>query len=269
VIEKNDYMKMNNVKNLMCLCLLFFIGTQGNAQVSIGSTEAPSKAALLQLKNLEVTNPTSVTGTTNVTADKDGGGLGLPRVMLVDKTTLQPFIPADAAWTANTDKVKEKHAGLMVYNIYVSPVGETNADKQFQQGIYLWDGSVWALAGEGNNKGERYFRMPPFGLPMLKITQPTDPKPTYDLYAEYVRQFTKDTSDPTDIFVSNNSTIARVPSPVSDRLYKKEELDYVVTYYDNKVIKVNSINTNGVMIYEVLDTDPAPTSFINILFIVK
>lgn len=107
------------------------------AQVTIGLDEETEKAALLQIKNVKVTMPASVTDPSNASVDKDGGGFALPRVHLVDKTTLEPFIPIhDMDWIeAQVNKIKEKHAGLMVYNL------TTTGD--FEQGVYVWDGAQW------------------------------------------------------------------------------------------------------------------------------
>jgi hypothetical protein len=57
----------------------------------------------------------------------------------VDKITLEPFVSIeDADWVNVTiNKIKDKHIGLMVYNIYVSPGTETNKEKIFRQGVYI------------------------------------------------------------------------------------------------------------------------------------
>lgn len=251
-----------NLKLLLLVIPIFFSLKSINAQVSIGTTVPPVKGALLEVKNKEAVNPGSVTDENNVTSDK--GGLGLPRVSLVNKNTLEPFIlTTDTEWTnAITLKTKEKHAGLTVYNISETAIGETDANKIFYKGIYVWDGNQWYSITDAS----RFFYMPAFNLPMNSITLAGDPKPTYDLYAEYKKQFTKGGNS---LFVSNNSGIANIPSPESDKLYSSRELDYVVTHYDDTVIKINSISADGVMEYEVKDTDPLPTSFVNVLFIIK
>jgi len=253
-----------NLKLLILVAILFFSIKSTNAQVSIGITTPPAKAALLEVKNKEAINPNLITDDTNITSDK--GGLGLPRVNLVNKETLEPFIStSDIEWiNAASLKTKEKHTGLTVYNIKETPIGEINSNKIFYKGIYVWDGEQWYSITDAN----RFFFMPAFNLPLTSITLPGDPKPTYDLYAEYKKQFTNNNVD-NPLFVSNNSSIANVPSPENDRLYLPRELDYVVTYYDDTVIKINSITIDGIMEYEVKDTDPLPTSFVNIVFIVK
>lgn len=129
------------------------------SQVTVGSAIPPERASLLEIKNQEADSK-------NVTSTK--GGLGLPRVFLVDKTTLEPFISlTDTDWTnAVTSKIKEKHAGLMVYNIYESPATETDTNKKFRQGIYIWDGVKWNLETKDDS---RYFSPPSFNIPLGTI----------------------------------------------------------------------------------------------------
>lgn len=248
------------------LGLLLIIGSLNSyAQVTIGIETKPAEGAMLELKNKDATNPSKVNVIENITSDK--GGLALPRVWLTNKKTLEPFIPvADVDWTnASITKIKEKHAGLTVYNINNSSATETDLDKIFHQGIYVWDGAQWSQVGDSKVR-ERYFPMPAFNLPLTKITGTDDTKPTYDLYAEYKKQFTNDAGNP---LFKSSVAMNGIPSPGYDRLYIASELDFVVTYYDDSVLKINSIDSNGVMTYEVKNTDPGPNSFINIIFVIK
>ncbi|MDH6310873.1 hypothetical protein M2451_003684 [Dysgonomonas sp. PFB1-18] len=109
--------------------LLFLIAIELQAQVTVGSGTEPNKAALLDLKTQDASNPTSVTDDSNITTTT--GGLLLPRVKLTSLTSLEPFIIG----ATETDKIK--HAGLLVHNI--------NATNMFKQGTYQWDGTQWKL----------------------------------------------------------------------------------------------------------------------------
>ncbi|MDR1501434.1 MAG: hypothetical protein LBT43_03140, partial [Prevotella sp.] len=103
-----------------------------HAQVTIGSGKAPSRAALLEIKDQEP-------DLQNVTSTK--GGLALPRVSLVNTATLEPFIATtDADWTNTTTQadLKKIHVGLMVYNL--------NTTLPFTKGIYVWTGEKWTVA---------------------------------------------------------------------------------------------------------------------------
>lgn len=250
-------------KQLIFLLLLFLIPwTFVKSQVTIGSLIPPAKASLLELKNQENQNPASTIDANNISSTQ--GGLGLPRVALVNKTTLEPFIvTSDSEWIdALTSKIKEKHAGLIVYNIYNSADSETDADKIFQEGTYLWDGQKWELAF----RGRKIFPCPAFNLPLSSVSEIGDPDMTFDLYQEYAQQFTKTGNSH---FFSNNPTLGVIPNREADKLYEKRELDYVVTYYDESILTINGIDPDGVMSYRVKSVAPAPTAFINIIFVIK
>ncbi|WP_165023685.1 hypothetical protein [Dysgonomonas sp. ZJ279] len=115
-------------KVYLILLAVFLLNYTLSGQVTIGSGFGPVQAALLQIKDQEpkADNITSQTG-----------GIVLPRVQLLNASTLEPFISTgDTEWiNASTSRVKELHTGLMVYNL--------NTAAPFKQGIYIWDGSMW------------------------------------------------------------------------------------------------------------------------------
>ncbi|MDR2056934.1 MAG: hypothetical protein LBP83_01365 [Dysgonamonadaceae bacterium] len=111
-----------------------FFSCKAVAQVTIGMIEEPNRAALLDLKTQAPSTPDGPT------TDLGGGGLQLPRVFLVDRKTLEPFIPTtDPDWG---EDLKKKHTGLEVYNLSI-----TNGLKA---GVYYWDGSQWQSAEDRN-----------------------------------------------------------------------------------------------------------------------
>ncbi|MDR2627733.1 MAG: hypothetical protein LBC40_06840 [Dysgonamonadaceae bacterium] len=125
-METRIYKKIGQI--LLCLALC---AGSAQAQVTIGSGEQPVKGALLDIKE-QAANSDNVTSTR--------GGLLLPRVKLKNKSTLEPFIPiTDPDWVNQaTSRIKELHAGLIVYNLTtVNP---------FRPGVYVWDGSQWTPA---------------------------------------------------------------------------------------------------------------------------
>ncbi|NDW10041.1 hypothetical protein [Dysgonomonas sp. 520] len=130
----------HTIKNLLLAAMLFpATFTALHAQVTVGSDTEPTKAALLELKTQQTAGTVpSVIDDANITSTT--GGLLLPRVKLVNVNTMQPFIANNNAdWVANTNSIKEKLAGLMVYNL-------TN-DGIFYPGVYTWDGSAWMTSG--------------------------------------------------------------------------------------------------------------------------
>lgn len=220
------------------------------AQVTIGSDGIPNRAALLDVKDL--INP----GANNETATT--GGLLLPRVLLLDQTTLEPFISrTDAEWVnASTSKIKEKHIGLQVYNL-----SETNG---FTKGMFVWDGAKWERQDYTPLNVNYFFYLPSFNIEIQGTVNHV-----IDLYAEYERQFTRQLNSN---FVSNsNYTLDVLPMAGTNRLYKRHELDYVITDYDETIINVGtiSISNDGKLSFDVTNTNTSKKSYFNILFIIK
>lgn len=109
------------------------------AQVTIGADESSVEGSLLQLKDkIGIIDD-------GVNASK---GFNLPRVNLTDAANLFPMFLTDPdistsgaspVYTANKATLDLTHKGLMVYNI--------NATAPFVQGVYIWNGAKWVLAG--------------------------------------------------------------------------------------------------------------------------
>ena len=120
-------------------------------------------------------------------------------------------------------------------------------------GYYYFDGNLW----QPFNGHKEPLYLPSFNLPMITMGANT-----FDLYTEvYKKQFTK-TGNP--LFVSSNPNLTQIPD-----VYAAEQLDFIVTYYDNTVIQVTGISSAGVLSYNVIDTNPSTNSFINIILINK
>jgi hypothetical protein len=247
-------MKTFNFKIIMLIAILALASLSLKAQVVIGSPQLePEKAMLLDLKN-QTANPS-----TNETVNDEGGGLGLPRVRLVNRTTLEPFIsdsPADL-----TADVKKLHTGMVVYNLSTGISG-------FQQGLYVWDGNEWAKMQDDNNSktaSQKFFYMPSFNI---ELTGNVGDKDSFNLYEEYKRQFTRNSSNPQ--FKSNPGFTGNVvPTRADGQLYEANELDYVVTYYDTQVIQVDSISNAGLLSYTIKGLTLTLNSFINVVLVVK
>ena len=106
------------------------------SQVTIGAGIEPARAALLDLKDNDPDGE-------NVTSKT--GGLILARVKLVDKNTLEPFIPkTDPDWinAVKQAALMKDHVGLMVYNL--------NDKDGFSEGTYIWNGAEWITFAEGS-----------------------------------------------------------------------------------------------------------------------
>jgi hypothetical protein len=253
-----NIMKEFKLQQIMTIALLFItvLSVRVNAQVLIGSNKSTEKAAILEIKTIEpATTITNVTDNGNVTVDAKGGGVGLPRVKLADRETLEPFVSkTDLDWIANTDNLKEHHAGLTVYNLTNDPA------KNLRQGTYIWNGAKWALTG-----GKRFFYMPSFNIEIQ-----ANGLKTVDLYDEYARQFTKDA---THQFISSNDELTAISALENGVIYTKDELDYVVTYYDSAVMDAPTFDTginSGKMTFNVTNaTAFSNNTFFTIVLVVK
>ena len=205
-------------KKLLLTAICSFVLLNLSAQVTIGSDKHPMRAALLELKDKDADSD-------NVTSEK--GGLIFSRVKLSNKKTLDPFIKSasDPEWNnANASvvkKLKDTHAGLVVYNMYVSASSVTNEDLIFEQGLYIWDGNQWnTLKADQVVEGgpvQKFFYMPSINL---KLSSNPSQVLTCDLYGEYEKQFTAASNSS---FKTNNPLLTAIPK------YTRAELDFVIT----------------------------------------
>lgn len=99
-------------------------------QVTIGSHHKPEQGAILDIKE------------NNNDGKNSDKGLGIPRVILSNLTELYPMYGSYGAekeeYTQNKTILKQKHAGLTVYNV-------NENDPNIPSGFYLWDGERWFI----------------------------------------------------------------------------------------------------------------------------
>lgn len=248
------------IRKIIMAAICSLVLLSASAQVTIGSDKAPARAALLDLK---VQNPDSE----NITSNK--GGLVLPRVKLSNKKTLDPFInsSSDPEWKDSdpnvVKKLKDDHAGLMVYNLYISDPSVILEDLIFEQGVYIWDGTQWNMNKGGQTKAvpeKEFFYMPSCNLPLS-----SDPNLVlkFDLYEEYEKQFTRAGNVS---FVSSNTSMTGIPK------YSRDKLEYVVTAHNGAVIKDITIDpsgaTKGTLRYKCTSATAPAGSFVNIVLVI-
>jgi len=201
------------------------------AQVTIGTLSAPHPSAVLDLQS------------------NDSMGLLLPRVALTDTILPDPL----------TSPVK----GMFVYNT------NSSDDGKVVEGIYFNDGRRWWQTNVVSEitLPDQWFYMPSFNLPLSDGTTNTTGL-TYDLYQEYVDQFTgASTVDPNVASVSAAGDGSAAALPVAAP-YDRTRLIFYVTAYSHDVITVNNI-TDGVLNYDVKTNVVPDGSFINVIFKVK
>lgn len=96
-----------------------------------------------------------------------------------------------------------------------------------------------------------------FYMPSIAIDASTlATSKSLDLYDEYKKQF-------------GSPTASSAGAPVSIPYFPAAtDLYYYITYYDNTVLKVNSISVSGVVNYDVI-LEADYNSFMNVVFVVK
>ncbi|MDR2086292.1 MAG: hypothetical protein LBP72_03870 [Dysgonamonadaceae bacterium] len=219
---------------------------RSNAQVSIGTvTEAPAKAALLDLKDQP---PTSE----NVTSTS--GGVVLPRVKLVAKATLEPFIATtDAEWnTSNRANTQKEHVGLTVYNL--------TSDTNFKQGVYVWSGNEWNPLKISSN----YIYLPTFNLTWGGSSGTPN---SINLFNVYTNNFSPAIAS--HHANSRDASVFVLPDYNSD----PSDFHYVVTDY-HPAIEIYAITPDGVMTYskaatETANSIPPENVYVNVVMIRK
>lgn len=155
---------------------------------------------------------------------------------------------------ANTSLYATDLSSVMVY---INEIDEVTTDKTINirgKGYYYFDGLIWQSFNE-----EKIIYLPYF----IKTIPNVGNGYTLDIYEDiYKKQLFK---SPINQFLSNNSSLEKVVKID----YAKNELDYVVTYYDTNVMRVNSISSNGIMNFDIIDNNYTVDSFINIILVVK
>ncbi|WP_146212653.1 hypothetical protein [Dysgonomonas alginatilytica] len=184
------------------------------------------------------------TTTDGSTAD----GISAPRL------TLSQLVSKDARYLA-------AQTGALVYVTDATSAASAKTRNVTAPGYYYFDGTLWQTVG--SDQGLRYFYMPAIAL----STNTSDPSYntstqifTIDLYTKYAGQFGIPTSE----------TSAKSPSATSLPVLMSNEIEYLITYYDDIVYKDITISNTGVLTYKV-PASPATTdkTFMNILFKIK
>lgn len=233
---------------ILIIGLLFCVSWNIQAQVTLGSDQKSERGAILDLKS-------QTPSTENTTSAV--GGLLLPRVTLVDEMTLEPFVPtSDAQWTDATQKsvLMREHTGLEVYNV-------ANANG-LKPGAYVWNGMRWEQLLKEVVKREPQrivFPLPAFNLPLIDRNNTENKRLQVDLYQVYLNN------------IHANNFITNMPNKgqfLYENYYEVDDLDYVVTHYDKRIITIHGISNRGIMDYTVHNINPDASSFLNIYLVV-
>lgn len=145
--------------------------------------------------------------------------------------------------------------GAMVYVTTIDGTTTTKTANVTRIGYFYFDGALWQAVDQPG----QYFYLPVFSL----STNTVGTGYTFDLYNNvYKKQYQQAGNH---LYTTSNASLNLIP----EGRYAATELDYVVTYYDQDVIKINSISTTGVINYNVINTKLGPGSFINVVLVTK
>ncbi|HEY4538659.1 MAG TPA: hypothetical protein VIG94_01465 [Faecalibacter sp.] len=177
-----------------------------------------------------------------------------PHTTTVSDGIIAPRLTGDQL-KAKDSAYQTPQTGAIVYvtqRLTSEPTSKTIKVKD--PGYYYFDGEIWQ-AVESTQQKQDWFYMPSFNLDMSSLEQKT-----VDLYANYRSQFTKQSNK---YFSSINTTslVSNLEAP----LFEAHELEYIVTFYDERYITIHGITPEGVMTYTVNNTNPPVNSFINII----
>lgn len=115
-----------------------------------------------------------------------------------------------------------------------------------KKGFYYYDGTDW----------QRIIRKAQFYMPSIVVPTTVNTRHEVNLYQEYIKQYANENisnvyKDDKSIIPSSDRPIASSVGASPLKIYKKNDLDYFVVYYDKNVFTNLSITENGVLTYTV------------------
>lgn len=225
---------------LLLTALLALVYFNMDAQVTVGSDEAPHSKALLDLKE-----------GSGASKDESSKGLFLPRVNLAS---------TDDFFGATTDH----QAGAIVYNRNTSETSVPAANR-VTPGFYYNNGTKWEKLYFGTSNW--------FYMPSIAIDVTISGTFTRDLYLEYRKQFEDSQDNVTDPSTSPTAGTELVQSPDSPNpftsIFNANQLYYYVTGYDATVFSALTITADGKLTYTVDADNVTDATYMNIVFVEK
>ncbi len=144
--------------------------------------------------------------------------------------------------TAQKTAIANPASGLMVYDTTLKCISQNSGTPASPAWVCL----------SGKDTQSSSFYMPSIAIDAsAEVTGQT-----LDLYAEYKKQF----NTPTKVSMGAPASIPYFT--VATNLY------YYVTFFDDTVLKINSLNASGVMNYDIIKEADYAT-FMNVVFVVK
>lgn len=195
------------------------------------------------------------TSTPQVSLDVQAGAIDATTAegMSAPRLTLAQLSSKDARYLAD-------QTGALVYVTDVTGTATAKTRNVISTGYYYFDGTLWQTAGP--DKSLRFLYMPSIVLP----TDTSDPAYnagtqtfTVNLYGIYSTQFG----------MPAGSSI-KSPTSTSLPIFTSNNMEYLITYYDNTVYQNVLVSNAGVLTYQLAPVfTPTSKTFMNILFKVK
>ena len=115
-----------------------------------------------------------------------------------------------------------------------------------KKGFYYYDGTDW----------QRIIRKAQFYMPSIVVPTTVNTRHEVNLYQEYIKQYANENisnvyKDDKSIIPSSDRPIASSVGASPLKIYKKNDLDYFVVYYDKNVFTNLSTTEDGVLTYTV------------------
>ncbi|RLZ09733.1 hypothetical protein [Faecalibacter macacae] len=182
--------------------------------------------------------------------DSTDKGILIPRVALTnifDRSTLT---------NVDNSSISNYENSLLLYNTNTSNILGVNEYTNVTPGYYYWETDRWVRMT--STKDQQFFYMPSIIIPTsADQVNPGNTFGTIDLYSIYKSQFT-------NAMVKNPTASTTLP------IYKVNQLDYYITWYDESVFTNVRVSNNGVLTYQIKENaDVFIGSFMNIIFAVK
>ena len=144
--------------------------------------------------------------------------------------------------TVQKTAISNPASGLMVYDITLKCISQNAGTSA---------APAWICLSSKDTQSSSFY-VPSIAIDALT----TATGQTLDLYAEYKKQF-------------NTPTKVSTGAPASIPYFTAAtDLYYYITFYDNTVLKINSLNASGVLNYDILKEADYAT-FMNVVFVVK
>lgn len=134
--------------------------------------------------------------------------------------------------------------------------GSTTENIDSKKGFYYYNGTDW----------QRIIRKAQFYMPSIVVPTTVKDRHTINLYEEYLKQYAHENASniDTDAASTNAASTDKIHIPIPNdrpiasnmgasplKIYKRDDLDYFVVYYDKNVFTDLNITPEGVLTYKV------------------